>query len=88
MSDLLKFLNKIEGAGYGGTAEFEIARTEARGLREALKPFAEWDKYLKAEWGNAPGDTILFSDDKEFTIRFDDFRRARAALLLAHGGGK
>ncbi len=31
-SNLLNFLNKIEGAGYGGMSEFELARTEAAEL--------------------------------------------------------
>lgn len=30
MRNVLAFLDRIEGHGYGGTAEFEIARAEAR----------------------------------------------------------
>ena len=40
MQTLLAFLDRIEGHGYGGTAEFEIARTEAKKAVAALQKIA------------------------------------------------
>jgi hypothetical protein len=34
---LAEFLDKIEGDGYGGMASFEIARSQARDMEEALR---------------------------------------------------
>lgn len=36
MHTLLAFLDRIEGSGYGGMADFEIARTEAKEASAAL----------------------------------------------------
>ena len=82
MSDLLKFLDKIEGAGYGGTAEFEIARTEARDLREALKPFVEWLHHLEDRHPNFSHWDI--EDVVTIHVKWGELRAARDASLLAN----
>jgi multidrug resistance efflux pump len=52
VNDLSKFLNSIEGHGYGGMAEYEIARSDAADLRARLEASQE---NAKEAWSVAEG---------------------------------
>lgn len=46
---LIRFLNRIEGHGYGGVADFEVARTDAQYLLVNLEVAREEIGRLRAE---------------------------------------
>jgi hypothetical protein len=80
---ILDFLDHIEGAGYGGMAEYEIARSSARDLTAAAQSSPTRDEMARTLWRHRRHYTPTDDQLRESVTGRDCFADVDAILALA-----